>query len=325
MAITLKDIIQLVKQLPEESFSAAYKQLKEIRENTNSDEESDDTSDPLACVTCGSTKLYRNGKRHGKQAYLCRDCGKTFVETSGSAIAYSHESPTVWKQVIADTVNGLSIDDTAASLSLSHDCVFHMRHKIMKRLEVAFLNSVEVMDGTCEADETYVLESVKGTKISKFYHRKPRKHGAKASKAGLSNEYLCVCTSVSEDGDCMALSVNRAMPSKAEIEQIFGKRVNEDTLFLCDGNQTYDVLEGKCTVAHTKRVNKVNGFHSFMKQRLMRYRGVATKYLNRYNAFFARVFGRGDAIIDEIFALMKSRDTSFRTISNIESQNLLDL
>ncbi len=108
MAITLKDIIQLVKQLPEERFSAAYKQLKEIRESTNSDEESDDVSEPVACVTCGSTKLYRNGKRHGKQAYLCRDCGKTFVETSGSAIAYSHESPTVWKQVIADTVNGLS-------------------------------------------------------------------------------------------------------------------------------------------------------------------------------------------------------------------------
>jgi transposase-like protein len=325
MAITLKDIIQLTKELPEESFPEVYEKLKEIGERTGSGSNSGGKTVPVGCVACGSANLYRNGKRNGKQAYLCRDCGKTFVETSGSALAYSHESETVWKQVISDTVNGLSIDDTSLNLDLSHDCVFHMRHKILKRIEDEFLRTNVTMDGTYEVDETYVLESIKGTKLPEKYHRRARKHGAKASKAGLSNEYICVCTSIGEDGDCMALSVNRAMPSKEEINQVFGERVIPETVLLCDGNQTYDVLEEKCTIAHTKRVNKVNGFHSSIKQRLIEYRGVATKYLNRYNAFFARIFGRGETVTDEIFALMKSRDGSFSSIANIESSGLLEV
>lgn len=325
MTITLKDIIRLAKELPEAGFPEAYEKLKEIIDNMGSDNDSNNGGDSVACVSCGSINLYRNGKRHGKQAYLCRDCGKAFVETSGSAIAYSHSSDTVWKQVIDDTVNGISIDDTAASLDLSHDCVFHMRHKILKRLEDEFLSMGAAKSGTCEADETYVLESVKGTPIAEDYHREARKHGAKASKPGISNEYVCVCTSIDEDGDCIAVSVNRAMPSKAEIDQVFGDRVAPDTLLVCDGNTNYDVLEDKCTVAHTKRVNKVNGFHSFIKSRILDYRGVATEYLNRYNALFARVFGRGEKVVDEIFALMKARDASFCPISDIESQNLLEL
>jgi transposase-like protein len=323
--VTLKDLIRLTKELPEECFVEAYEKLKEINENAKPDADSDNSSESIGCISCGSINLYRNGKRHGKQAYLCRDCGKTFVETSGSAIAYSHTSDTVWKQVISDTVNGVSIDDTASDLDLSHDRVFHMRHKILKRLEDEALNDNAMMVGTCEADETYVLESVKGTKIPEDYHRKARRHGAKASKPGISREYLCVCSSISEDGDCMALSINRAVPSKDEISQVFGGRVNSDTLVLCDGSKTYDILEAKCTVAHTKRVNRVNGFHSFIKGQLNDYRGVATAYLNRYNALFARIFGRGDTVVDEIFALMKSRDGSFRSISDIESMDLLEI
>ena len=177
----------------------------------------------------------------------------------------------------------------------------------------------------CEADETYVLESVKGRKIPKDYHRKPRKHGAKASKAGLSEEYICVCTSVDSDNRCTTAAVNRAVPSKAEIEQVFGDKVTADTVILCDGSKQYDVLEEKCTVAHSKRVNRVNGFHSFIKERLLAARGVATIYLNRYNALFSQVFSNRDTAADKIFELMTTRNGSFSDIASVKSQSLLIL
>jgi hypothetical protein len=96
-------------------------------------------------------------------------------------------------------------------------------------------------------------------------------------------------------------------------------------VILCDGSKNYDVLEDKCTVAHTKRVNKVNGFHSFIKQRLDGARGVATIYLNRYNALFAQIFGKQDSATDKIYALMTSRDNSFSGIASVKSENLLIL
>jgi len=188
-----------------------------------------------------------------------------------------------------------------------------------------FLNAPSELGGVCEADETYVLESVKGRKISGDYHRKPRKHGAKASKPGLSDEYICVCTSVDADYNCMTASVNRAAPSKDEIEQVFGDKVTADTVILCDGSKRYDVLEDKCTVAHSKRVNKVNGFHSFIKERLNAARGVATIYLSRYNALFSQGFGKQDAATDKIYTLMTSRNGSFADIPTVKNEGLLSL
>ena len=31
------------------------------------------------CPKCGSTKTVKNGKRHGRQCYLCRECGRQFM------------------------------------------------------------------------------------------------------------------------------------------------------------------------------------------------------------------------------------------------------
>lgn len=321
MAITLKDIIGLTKELPEECFDEAYEKLKEIKEKAESEKE----SEPAACVRCGSVNIVRNGKKNKKQAYMCKDCKKHFVETATSAIAYSHSSETVWKQVIRDTVDGISIDKTAESLDLSHSTVFNMRHKILYCVEQSILSSSIELEGVCEADETYVLENVKGRKIPAGYHRKPRKHGAKASARGISNEYICVCTSVDSGNRCTTSAVNRATPSKAEIALVFGDKVSADTVILCDGSNRYDVLEDKCTVAHSKRINRVNGFHSFIKERLLAARGVATVYLNRYNALFSHIFSKQDSAADKIFELMTSRGGLFSDIATVKSQNLLNI
>ncbi len=319
MSITLKDIIGLAKELPESYFEETYEKLRELKEKADAEKEEKSG----ACPKCGSMSIVRNGKRRGKQSYLCKDCKTSFVETATAAIAHSHSSETVWKQVIRDTVDGISIDKTAESLDLSHSTVFHMRHKILYCVEQAILANPAALEGVCEADETYVLESVKGRKIPAGYHRKPRKHGAKASKPGLSGEYICVCTSVDSDNRCMAEIVNRASPSQAEIEKVFGGKVSADTVILCDGSNRYDILEDKCTVAHSKRVNRVNGFHSFIKERLDAARGVATIYLTRYNALFSQVFCNRPAAVDSIFALMTSRNGSFSAISTVKECGLL--
>jgi len=321
MEITLKDIIGLAKELPEECFKETFEKLKEIKEKAEAEKE----SRPVSCPQCGSVTVSRNGKQKNRQYYLCKDCRKSFSETATSAIAHSHSSETVWKQVIRDTVDGVSIDKTAASLDLAHSTVFNMRHKVLYCVEQAVLGSNIELDGVHEADETYVLESVKGRKIPEDYHRKPRRHGAKASKAGLSDEYICVCTSINGDNNCTASAVNRAAPSKAEIKQVFGDKVTSDTVILCDGSNKYDVLDGKCTVAHSRRINKVNGFHRFIKERLLGARNVATVYLNRYNALFSQIYGKQDSVADKIFELMTSRNNSFSNIATVKSSSLLNL
>ena len=123
----------------------------------------------------------------------------------------------------------------------------------------------------------------------------------------------------------MSLAVNRATPSKEEILDIFGDRVDENTVLLCDGNKSYNALEDKCTIATTKRVNKVNGFHSFIKARLVAARGVATIYLNRYNALFSKVYASDSSVVDDIYALMTSQNGAFNSIAHSRSAYLLSI
>jgi hypothetical protein len=75
----------------------------------------------------------------------------------------------------------------------------------------------------------------------------------------------------------------------------------------------------------TKRINKVNGFHSFIKERLTASRGVATIYLNRYNALFSKVYAADESIVDAIFKLMTAQNGTFHTIAHTQSANLLKL
>lgn len=68
---------------------------------------------------------------------------------------------------------------------------------------------------------------------------------------------------------------------------------------LCDGLKSYHVLAAAtgCTVKDCHGIteeeksffnlNTINGAYNFIKRRYDFYRGVATKYLNRYNALFA--------------------------------------
>jgi len=319
---TMTELIALAKEIPESHLTEAIEKLKEIK--GNADKEEAETTE-TACPHCGSRNIVRNGRKHGKQAYLCHACGKCSVSTTRSAIEHSHSSKAVWKQVISDTIDGVAIDKTAENLSLSHATVFNMRHKILYAVERSLIDSPVALSGVCEADETYVLESVKGRKIPDEYHRKPRKHGAVAAKRGISNEYICLCTSVTGEAKNVSCAVNRATPSKKEIFDVFGNRVSDNTVLLHDGSRSYEVLEDKCTVATTKRVNKVNGFHSFIKERLDAARGVATIYLNRYNALFSKVYANDMSVVDDVYALMTSQNGSFLSIAHTQSANLLTL
>ena len=113
----------------------------------------------MECPVCHtSAHAVRNGHKHGKQAFLCRACGKSFVTESNALLSGSHYSSDVWKTVLADTLMGVSLDDTRDRLDLqniriSHTSLFFMRHKIMLALEDLQAVSPAMAEEAVEADE----------------------------------------------------------------------------------------------------------------------------------------------------------------------------
>ncbi|MDR1536639.1 MAG: IS1595 family transposase [Clostridiales bacterium] len=268
MEIDIKTLIDFVKSMPESKLETAIEKLEEIKREG---EKEKSAASPV-CPKCEDSHVVRNGRQSGKQQYLCKTCGRSFVETANSAASHSHASKTVWKTVIADTINGVSIDTTAGSLDLHHKTVFNMYRKILNCLEKAALGNQKPLGGVFEADETYIFESVKGKKIPDDCHRKMCRHGAAASKRGISDEYICICAATERGGAAFGTAVNRVAASKQEILEVFGNRVNAGALLLCDGAKNYEILSesGKCATSHAKQglnsINAVNCLHKLIKE-----------------------------------------------------------
>ena len=330
MKNTLRELMEIIKRMPESGVEELLEKAKEIKEEA---EKAEETAVP-ECPNCGGEKVVKNGRGHGKQTYICRRCGKSFTKTTSTVMENSHMGEGVWKQVIRDTINGVSLEETAGNLLMHHETVFNMRHKILYSIEAAQNENPQQLTGVCEADETYILENQKGKKLPADFWRKPRKHGAVAQKPGLSNEYICVCAAVERGGNSYARATTRSQPNAADITRVFSGRFTNDTLVLCDGAKAYGVLEdnGICSVMGTsadndgfKKINDVNGFHSFIKERNRNARGFATKYLNRYNALFSLTFRNSEFVVDDIYNLLCDMNNRYNTISNSQSSNLFSL
>lgn len=327
MKDTLTELMEIIKRLPEKGVEELLVKAQKIKEK----EEKKAEKEPPKCPHCEEGKVVKNGKGHGKQTYLCRGCAKSFVRTTKTAMENSHYGEGVWKQVIRDTLNGVALDTTAENLQMHHETAFNMRHKILYSMEMELLRNPPELTGISEADETYILECYKGKKFAEDFHRKPRKHGAVASKPGISDEYICIAAGVEREGKALAVATCRSQPTKEDISRVFGSVIADGSVIICDGAKSYGVLEqnGKCAVLHIaeggegfKKINNANAFHSFIKERYRDARGFATKYLGRYSSLFSVAFRKSAHIVDDIYKNLTDMSNCFVSIDNSQSQNL---
>lgn len=72
-------------------------------------------------------------------------------------------------------------------------------------------------------------------------------------------------------------------------------------------------------------LNNINRFHSFIKERYRAFRGVATKYLNRYNALFALIYRLSEDKTTILHrSLLNVGSANFQhTVYDVKSLNLL--
>ena len=249
------------------------------------------------------------------------------MASSATIMENSHYDETVWSTLIADTLDGfVAIDKTAEKLGLSHNAAFHMRHKVLMFLQAREKACPTLLKGISELDETYVLESLKGRKFPENAPREPRKHGEKASQRGISNEQVCIMTGVERNGGpACTVTLNRAHPSTGEIKTAFQGHIETGCVAFTDGLKGYRHLEEAvdCVIesvnrqeqknAGTANLNNVNSFHSYIKERYSHYRGVATQYINRYNALFSTVYRAKESLSNIADAIL--RNISVRVFS----------
>ena len=324
------------RELDPQKQQAVLKYINELMnddKNTPVKDENCEESPLRPCPHCGSTNVIKAGLKRGKQRFKCKDCNKHYITTTGTIMENSHYGEEIWQTAVADTLaETVSIDKTAEKTGISHNAAFNMRHKILLVLEAKLKKEPAKMSGISELDETYVLECEKGRKFGEDAPRKPRKHGAVASKRGISNEQICIMTGAQRGGAVYAQTVNRAHPSNDEIKAVFKDHIAPGSVAFTDGLKGYKCLESEvdCVIESvpnevqkrtgTANLNNLNGFHSHIQSVYRHYRGVATKYLNRYNALFQTVY-RKDKPISELAREVLNFDVGRALFTNLCVRN----
>ena len=85
------------------------------------------------CPHCGGIHYYRFGKDKGVQRFMCRDCGRTFTQYTGTWMEGLNK-----KSIIAPYMKLMteskSLDNISSALHINKKTAFDWRHKILGSL-----------------------------------------------------------------------------------------------------------------------------------------------------------------------------------------------
>lgn len=252
------------------------------------------------CAHCQEHGVVCRGQASGLRRFYCHHCGKTFNALTGTPLAHLHKKER-WFDFAQSLSEGETVRRSADRCDLAVSTAWRWRHRFLRAIKT----DTAPLSGIVEADETYVLESQKGSRAwkrstegqSDAPKRKPRKRGGKASKPGLSDEQTPVLMAADRTGATVS-AVLPAVNADA-IEAVLSPVLNKDALLVTDGARVYPLCADKLGVSHEAlnlsagervrgdlHIQTVNSRHERLKTFLRRYRGIATKYLDSYLKWF---------------------------------------
>ena len=293
------------------------------------------------CPICGSIHIVRNGHRaDGKQRFVCKDCGRSFVINTNAITAGTRKNFDIWQRYIDCMMNGFSIRKTAEICEISNYTAFLWRHKILDALQN--MQDEVMLNGIVEADETFFAVSYKGNhKHSKTFvmPRKAHRRGSSIHTRGLSKEQVCVLCAVNRNGLSYAKVGKLGKVSQECVELAFKNRIKKSSILCTDKEKSYrkfsdnmglpliqlDTGKSKKGIYH---IQHINNYHSRLKDFIKPFNGVSTKYLNNYLVWynlvkFAKEMAAKKANIFFDFVISTPKSVQCRTLSQRANLPLL--
>ena len=270
--------------------------LKNLQENEQAEDQAREVlerlrwGDKVYCPRCGSDKVVKveanREKKVRKGLYRCKDCRKLkqnnqFTVTVGTIFEDSHIKLNVWLQAIVllcSSKKGMSAHQLHRELEITYKSAWFMAHRIRYAMEQHTFD--KKLDGTVEADETYV-----GGKSRRI-----------ARQTGLENK-TPVVSLLQRDGNVRSFVV--PVVSAKTLRNVLTENVSKDAHLMTDEGRGYIRLGREFAshgvVNHTLdeyvrgniTTNTVEGFFGILKRGINGiYHHVSKEHLHRYLAEF---------------------------------------
>ena len=244
------------------------------------------------CPRCGNERCYRHGFANDLQRYRCCACGRTFNDLTGTPLARLRLKAK-WLAYSQTLLDSLPVRKSASRVSVHRNTAFRWRHRFLHWVK---LDRPATLNGIVEADETFLLESQKG---SRTLDRPPRHRGGRAAKPGISSELDCILVARDREGRTVDAVTGRGALTAAQLDCNLLPRLDRQAMLVSDSHAAYRAFARKHGIAHETvnlragvrarrlgnlaiHVQNVNAYHQRFKAWLRGFRGVASRYLPNY-------------------------------------------
>jgi transposase-like protein len=224
------------------------------------------------CPYCHSRKIDSKGNYKNRKRYVCRECGKYFNDLTNSPFSGLHDHEKV-KKYLTCMIEGYSIRKAASIVGISVSTSFRWRHKLLEKINKL---SGPKLKELVETNEIKIPYSAKGqrTPITK-------------SKMN-SRVSIIFATDRTGKIDSDSTSSSERLQNKI-FERISANNQHNSIIFSSNRSIFRKLKEDRFQrklITSKSNVRVVNAEISNWKDWMIRFRGVATKYLRNYLHWF---------------------------------------
>jgi transposase-like protein len=243
------------------------------------------------CPRCGCGRVHRCGQASGLQRFRCLGCGRSYNALTGTPLARLRKKER-WLPYLQCVLESRTVRDAARVVGVHRTTSFRWRHRFVPG---AMRDRPAMLSAIVEADETYRLESQKG---SRNLTRRPRKRGGVARRRGVNREHDCLLVARDRGGQTLDFHTGRGPVTAAQLHKCLRPVMPADVLLISDGAAAYRRFAAQAGIMHEAvnvnagirargaiHIQNVNSWHSRFKTWLVRFRGVASRYLINYSGW----------------------------------------
>ena len=238
------------------------------------------------CPRCRCEYVTKAGVHNGRQVYKCKNCKYQFRETAKSLVYHLHKYPLIL-DYLKCMLEGKSLRACASEVGISLPTSFRWRHKILSAIQG--LEGGINFSGITEADELLLQYSEKGRRYKTLEEKE------QAMKTVHPNVAVLVMTD--REGNLLFKHTGENKVQNSQIKEELKRRVSENNLICFKPNDEFKqaVMESPSKKVMVRRKTKGLAIYSVNVAEkkitnflvwMMRFRGVATKYLQNYLMWF---------------------------------------
>lgn len=243
------------------------------------------------CPHCGCARRHKSGFASGLQRFRCLGCRRSCNALTGTPLARLRKRE-LWLPYIQCLLDSRTVRDAALATGVHRTTSFRWRHRFAPG---AARHRPAALSAIVEADETYRLESQKG---SRTLTRAPRKRGGAARQRGVNREHDCLLVARDRSGATLDFHTGRGPVTAAQLHTCLQPVLPGDALLISDSAAAYARFAAGARIMHESvnvragrrargaiHIQNVNGWHSRFKNWLVRFKGVASRYLASYSGW----------------------------------------